>query len=151
MRKCNFFFALSFFLAAAMIFNAGIVRADVTGSVLGTVHDSSQAVVTGAHITITNVQTNLKQETVSGADGSYRFLALAAGVYKLTVTAAGFNNLQYDRYRSESERSTAGRCDPERGLGHGSSQHVKPMPSKCRPKALNLATSSTRRKCSLFP
>ena len=90
MRKCNFFFALCFFLAAAMIFNAGIVRADVTGSVLGTVHDSSQAVVTGAHVTITNVQTNLKQETVSTADGSYRFLSLAAGIYKLTVAAPGF-------------------------------------------------------------
>jgi hypothetical protein len=90
MRKCNFFFALCFFLASAMIFDAGIVRADVTGAVSGTVHDSSQAIVAGAHITITNAQTNLKQETVSGADGSYRFLSLAAGMYKLTVTAAGF-------------------------------------------------------------
>jgi len=90
MRKCNCFFALCFFLAAAMIFDAGIARADVTGSVSGTVHDSSQAVVTGAHITITNVQTNLKQETVSGADGSYRILSLPAGTYRLTVLAAGF-------------------------------------------------------------
>jgi hypothetical protein len=90
MRKCNFFFALFFFLAAAMIFNAGVVRADVSGSVLGTVRDSSQAIVSGAHITITNAQTNLKLETVSGPDGSYRFLALAAGVYKLSVTAPGF-------------------------------------------------------------
>jgi len=90
MRKCNCFFALFIFLAAAMIFNAGLVRADVTGSVLGTVRDSSQAIVSGAHVTITNAQTNLKQETVSGADGTYRFLALAAGVYKLSVTAPGF-------------------------------------------------------------
>jgi hypothetical protein len=90
MRKCNFFFALCFFLSAAMIFDAGLVRADVTGSVLGTVRDSSQAIVSGAHVTITNAQTNLKQETVSGADGTYRFLALAAGVYKLSVTAPGF-------------------------------------------------------------
>jgi Carboxypeptidase regulatory-like domain len=90
MRKCNFLFALCFFLAAAMVFNAGIVRADVTGSVSGTVHDSSQAVVTGAHITITNVETNLKQETVSGSDGSYRILSLPAGMYRLTVIAAGF-------------------------------------------------------------
>jgi hypothetical protein len=90
MRKCNCFFALCYFLAAAMIFDAGVARADVTGSVSGTVHDSSQAVVTGAHITITNAQTNLKQETVSGADGSYRILSLPAGTYRLTVIAAGF-------------------------------------------------------------
>jgi hypothetical protein len=90
MRKSNFFFALSFFLAAAMIFDAGIVRADVTGSILGTVRDSSQSIVAGAHITITNAQTNFKQETVSGSDGSYHILALPAGTYRLTVTAAGF-------------------------------------------------------------
>jgi len=90
MRKCNFLSALGFFLAAAMIFNAGSARADVTGSVSGTVHDSSQAVVAGAHITITNAQTNLKQEAVSGSDGSYRILSLPAGMYRLTVIAAGF-------------------------------------------------------------
>src|SRR5882672_2249555 len=90
MRKFNLFFALFFFFAAAMIFNAEVVRADVTGSVLGTVRDSSQAIVSGAHVTITNAQTNLTLETVSGADGTYRFLALAAGIYKLSVTAPGF-------------------------------------------------------------
>src|SRR5216683_1810196 len=90
MRKCNSLFALCFFLAVAMIFDAGVVRADVTGSVLGTVHDSSQAIVANAHITITNAQTNLKQETVSGADGTYRFLSLPAGTYKLSVVAPGF-------------------------------------------------------------
>jgi hypothetical protein len=79
-----------FSIVLIMLGTAAVLRADVTGSVLGTVHDSSQAVVAGAHITITNAQTNLKQETVSGADGSYRFLSLAAGTYKLTVTAAGF-------------------------------------------------------------
>jgi len=90
MRKCNFFFALSFMLAAALSFGAGVVRADVTGSVLGTVHDSSQAVVSGARITITNAQTNLSLETVSGADGTFRILSLPVGIYRLTVIAAGF-------------------------------------------------------------
>lgn len=70
--------------------SAGVSRADVTGSILGTVHDRTQAVVAGAHIKVTNVLTNLSEETVSAADGSYRFLALPAGTYKLTATAAGF-------------------------------------------------------------
>jgi hypothetical protein len=90
MRKCNCFFVLGLFLAAAMIFDAGIVRADVTGSVLGTVRDSSQSVVAGAHITITNAQTNFKLETISAADGTYHILSLPAGTYKLTVVASGF-------------------------------------------------------------
>src|SRR5258708_3293405 len=82
--------ALTLLLVLAIIFGPTAVRADVTGSILGVVHDGSQAVVAGARIVATNVQTNFKQETVSAADGSYRILALPAGTYKVTVTAPGF-------------------------------------------------------------
>ena len=68
----------------------GSLRADVTGSILGTVRDSSQAVVAGARIVATNTDTNLSRETVSGIDGSYRILALPAGRYNVTATASGF-------------------------------------------------------------
>src|SRR5215472_2722595 len=69
------------------------LRADVTGSILGVVHDRSQGVIAGAEIVATNIQTNLKQETISGEDGSFRFLVLPAGTYKLTVSAKGFRLL----------------------------------------------------------
>jgi len=82
--------ASALLLILTTFFNPGILRADVTGSIQGVVHDKSQAVVAGAKIVATNVQTNFSKETVSGADGSYRFLALAAGTYKITVTAPGF-------------------------------------------------------------
>jgi hypothetical protein len=72
------------------LFGANALLADVTGSILGTVHDRTQAVISGAHIKVTNVQTNLTEETVSAADGSFRFLALPAGTYKLIATAPGF-------------------------------------------------------------
>jgi hypothetical protein len=84
--KCVFILLL----VVATLFSAATLRADVTGSVLGVVRDSSGAVVAGAKIVATNVQTNFKQETVSGGDGAFRILALPAGTYKLTVTAAGF-------------------------------------------------------------
>src|SRR2546421_395239 len=77
-------------LVLTMLFGPNVLRADVTGSILGVVRDSTQGVVAGAHIVATNVQNNLQQETVSAADGSYRILALPAGSYKLTVTAPGF-------------------------------------------------------------
>src|SRR5216684_4430683 len=67
-----------------------ILRADVTGSIQGVVRDRTQGAIAGVHITVTNTQTNFRQETNSGSDGSYRLLALAAGKYKLTVTAGGF-------------------------------------------------------------
>jgi hypothetical protein len=68
----------------------GVLLADVTGSILGTVRDQSQAVIKGARVTVTNTQTNLSQQTVSADDGSYRFLALPVGSYKLNATMTGF-------------------------------------------------------------
>src|SRR6266550_5349728 len=82
--------ASTLLLVLAIIFSPTALRADVTGSILGVAHDRTQAVVAGARIVATNVQTNFKQETVSAADGSYQILALPAGNYKLTATAPGF-------------------------------------------------------------
>ena len=68
----------------------GTLFADVTGSIGGVVRDRAQAVVAGAHVTVTNVQTNFSQETNSGPDGSYHFLALPAGTYRLSANAPSF-------------------------------------------------------------
>src|SRR5579863_3552084 len=83
-RKNLLFAALlaAFFSASAL--------ADVTGSILGTVRDSSQAIVAGAHVVAMNIDTNFSKEAVSSADGEYRILALPAGNYKVTATAQGF-------------------------------------------------------------
>jgi hypothetical protein len=64
--------------------------ADVTGSILGVVRDSTNAVIAGASVKATQVDTNFTKTTTSGADGTYRILALPAGTYKVTVEAAGF-------------------------------------------------------------
>jgi hypothetical protein len=66
-------------------------HADVTGSITGVVRDRAQAVVAGAKVQITNLQTNFSEVTTSAADGSYHFLALPAGTaYQITATSAGF-------------------------------------------------------------
>src|SRR4051812_10343759 len=91
MQKRNRRAAFTFLLALATLFSSTLLHADVTGAILGVVHDRSQAVVAGAHVTVTNVQTNFTQETTSAADGSYRFLALPAGNYKVTASSAGFS------------------------------------------------------------
>jgi len=77
-------------LILAVFSTSTLLRADVTGSITGVVRDRSQAVVTGAHVQVTNTQTNFAQETTSGTDGSFRILALPVGTYKLTATAPGF-------------------------------------------------------------
>jgi len=77
-------------LLLVFVFASSVARADVTGSIAGVVHDRAQAVVVGAQLTITNTQTNVSQQAASGPDGSYHFLALSAGTYKISATAAGF-------------------------------------------------------------
>ena len=72
------------------LFTSTILRADVTGSITGVVRDRSQAVVSGARVQVTNVQTNFTQQATTATDGSFRILALPVGTYKLTATASGF-------------------------------------------------------------
>lgn len=74
------------------VFTFCAAHADVTGAISGTVRDSAQAVVPGAKVRIVNVQTNASQETTTAGDGSYHFLALQPGPYRITVTAPGFQS-----------------------------------------------------------
>ncbi len=67
-----------------------MAQATASGTVLGTVSDPSQAVITGAHVTITSVSTGAERTTVTNNVGSYRFDLLPAGTYKVTVEGAGF-------------------------------------------------------------
>src|SRR5450432_3243515 len=64
--------------------------ADVTGSILGTVHDPTGAVVAGATIKATNVETNQARTTTSDGTGGYRILALPVGRYTIEATNPGF-------------------------------------------------------------
>jgi hypothetical protein len=82
-----------FVLILAILLSSSVVRADVTGSIQGVVRNRSQCAIAGARLTITNVETNLRYEEITGPDGSYRVLALPAGNYKLSVTAGGFRTL----------------------------------------------------------
>ena len=60
------------------------------GTILGTVTDPSGAVVTGAKVTVKNVNTGLERTTQTSADGSYSVPELPIGTYTVTVTQSGF-------------------------------------------------------------
>jgi hypothetical protein len=61
-----------------------------TGTILGTVHDKSGAVVPGASVTIRNEGTALTTTTQSSDNGSYVFTAQKIGLYTVEVEHAGF-------------------------------------------------------------
>src|SRR5689334_10807109 len=78
-------------LAGAVIFMPAALLAQSTfGTILGTVTDSSGAVVPQANITITNQGENISRTTLTDSQGNYEILNLKAGVYSVTAEAAGF-------------------------------------------------------------
>ena len=62
-----------------------------TATVLGTVRDSSEAVVPGAKVTLTAVETGISAVKVSGVDGNYEFAAVRPGLYVVTSEKNGFS------------------------------------------------------------
>ncbi|MBZ5723667.1 MAG: carboxypeptidase-like regulatory domain-containing protein [Acidobacteriia bacterium] len=74
-----------FLLAAGAAFAQG-----TTSRVLGTVQDSSGAVVPGASVKLTNEGTRVSFETRTSSSGTYALEAVQPGSYELDVTAPGF-------------------------------------------------------------
>jgi Carboxypeptidase regulatory-like domain/TonB dependent receptor-like, beta-barrel len=60
------------------------------GTILGTVSDSTGAVLAGAKVSVRNTATGLERTTQTTADGSYAIPELPIGNYKVTVSQQGF-------------------------------------------------------------
>src|SRR6185437_1858170 len=65
--------------------------AQFSGSLQGSVQDSTGAAVPSAVVTLTNVDTNVSQKTTADSSGVYRFASLAPGSYQLSAGATGFS------------------------------------------------------------
>ncbi|MCS7025798.1 MAG: TonB-dependent receptor [Bryobacteraceae bacterium] len=63
---------------------------DVRGRVQGVVTDSSQAVIVGARVTLTNEGTNVSATTSTNSNGQYLFDYVIGGNYTITVEMQGF-------------------------------------------------------------
>ena len=66
----------------------------ITGSITGTVTDSSGAAITGATVTILQVGTNATRIVTTSDVGSYTVTQLAPGSYNVKVTKNGFDSSQ---------------------------------------------------------
>ncbi len=63
-----------------------------SASVLGTVKDRSDAVVTGARVTLTNADTGFTSTKDTDENGNYEFVNVRVGRYKLVAEKTGFSN-----------------------------------------------------------
>src|SRR5579862_2278105 len=89
-------------LLASCIFGSAALAQVLYGSLTGTITDPSGAAVGGAKVGALNVETGVVQEGVTDLNGIYRFSALLPGVYKVTVTMAGFDTQVTQNVRLEA-------------------------------------------------
>ena len=73
-----------------LLLAAATVSAQSTGTILGTIRDSSGAVIPGASLKITHIATETTRETATNSVGNYIAPALQPGVYRIEVEVAGF-------------------------------------------------------------
>jgi len=102
MNRYAFAWILPSLLAIAVFTTLGVrpLQAQVdTGSITGTVTDSTGAVVGGAKVTLTNEGTAASLSTMTGSDGGYKFSPVRVGSYKIDASAQGF--------KTDSERHVA--------------------------------------------
>src|ERR1700689_2757470 len=78
---------LSFCVLTATTSLAQVV---ITSTILGTVTDPQGALIAGAKVTLTNVDTGVQWKAATAASGDYQFPNLIAGHYKVEVFKDGF-------------------------------------------------------------
>ena len=77
-----------------MLCFSAVLWAQTTGSITGTVHDGTGAVIANAQVTISDTAKGISRSTSSNAEGEYLVAGLGQGVYDVLVTAEGFKKYQ---------------------------------------------------------
>jgi hypothetical protein len=86
-------FPFKFILLAGLViaFFSTTARAQYDdGSLIGTIHDATGAVVAGATVTVTNVNTGITTTVTTNASGDYEVPSLRVGTYSIKAEAQGF-------------------------------------------------------------
>ena len=84
---------LTLTLSAAPGLAAPSLAQDARGTITGTVIDSSNALVPGATVVVTNTAMGTEVTTATNADGFFQATYLLPGTYRVTVELAGFKKL----------------------------------------------------------
>ncbi len=77
-------------VAALFLFGGQACRAQTTGSISGTVKDSTGAVIPDIAITLRNAETSVTQSAVTNGEGFYAFTAVPVGHYEIETFRPGF-------------------------------------------------------------
>ncbi|HTJ31559.1 MAG TPA: TonB-dependent receptor [Acidobacteriaceae bacterium] len=81
---------------AALVWSAPMQAQQITGTIAGTVKDTQGALVPGASIKATNVDTGFARSAVADGLGAYSIQYLPVGRYMIEVEAAGFKKFRQE-------------------------------------------------------
>jgi len=87
----GFVFLIAVLFLSAVLCTMPLVAQFTTASLAGTIVDTSGAVMPGATVTVSNVDTGLTVSVTTEPTGAYLFSRLPIGNYQLTVETAGFS------------------------------------------------------------
>ncbi|HEX3438540.1 MAG TPA: carboxypeptidase-like regulatory domain-containing protein, partial [Pseudacidobacterium sp.] len=96
--------SLMWFLCISLLACIPGAAQTVTGTIRGTITDSTGAIVSGAKVTATNVATSVATTAVTNQAGDYSIRFLQIGQYKLTVEDAGFQTASYGPFPLEIDQ-----------------------------------------------
>jgi Carboxypeptidase regulatory-like domain/TonB dependent receptor len=94
-------------VAGALVLSAAFALAQAgRGSISGLVSDPTGAIVNGAQVTALNHATGVALHTVTSAAGLYSFVSLTPGVYVVTASQKGFENVAQDNVLVTVDQAT---------------------------------------------
>jgi hypothetical protein len=97
-------FTSAFAILLALCLCAVRLHAQATASIVGTVHDSSGAIVPGVNVTATNRNTGYSRSSMTNDDGDYVINPLPIGVYTRTAAHEGFKQVQIPDFTLQVEQ-----------------------------------------------
>jgi len=94
-----------FLVTAVVVFSACSLYAQTFGEITGRVTDATGAVVPGASVTLTNLNTNAVRSAASTEIGGYTFLSVAPGSYRIKAELPGFKTAATEPFEVQVQQT----------------------------------------------
>lgn len=88
-----------------LLFHPSALAQATSGSVTGSVQDTSGAAIVGASLKLINTGTSKAQTTTSDSSGDFQFLLTPPGIYVLEASHPGFRTFRREEVVVEADRS----------------------------------------------
>lgn len=96
-RMTQFKFVRIFLVGLVLsLFSLSAIAQFDNGSLVGTLRDSTGAIVSGASVSVTNTATAIQEKTSTDSSGNWEIPSLRVGVYRVVASMRGFSNAVAD-------------------------------------------------------